>query len=766
MIELRIGVGDLAHFIHRRGDLHQHFDDPTTALEGSTTQRVYQSKIKETDHHYETEVVVSRSYEWEDFRLKVDGRIDGIRRESTDLVIVEEIKATRTQLQDLKGNVEFTHIAQARLYAGMLDSENGLSPTVVRLTYIHPDTQQAISIDEKYSVAQLHDFFTSTCLQYLKWMKKVRSRVIDRNTFAKDQKFPFEKYNPGQYNAARHLYRAYRENDHFLWEAATGTGKTISTLYPALKAMGSDQIDRVVFVTARNTGQRIARENLNLLYEDNPALTYVNVSAKQEMCVIEGMPCDPETCEYAKRYYDRMWDAREKLLTRRKIDKSAINSIARADKVCPFELSLDAAEWADVVIGDYNYVFDPRVSLQRLHSRMFDRVTVLIDEAHRLTDRVCEMLSCSVSTAILHEAIVGARNHALVRALDRIQRLLESIRDSSRLKDGEIEVTESMGSFWTSVEGVVRLLDRLPTEEFSHEAVQECLFELIGFQLAKERVNDDEYMWVLSADESSTILNLRCLLPSSWIASVMKRYHSSIRFSGTLSPAALINEIHGIEGSSYVTSSTADDSRFGVFVVPDISTYYRDRVATANQLGGLLSRIQAEALGNWLVAFPSFEYMQLLHDAMSNPEDVLMQEREMTREERDEYIERLKPNGNKLAFVVMGGVFTESVDFDKESLTGVVVVGPGIPPQSVTREKTKTRHHEGYEVAYRQPAMTRVVQAAGRVVRGEADRGIVVLVDPRFTQPAFNEYFPRHWEAHLCKSDRLPRAIGEFWRIA
>lgn len=764
MTELQIGVGDLAHFIHRRGDLYRHFDDPTTAIEGTRAQQSYQAKFKETDHLYETEVFVSRSYEWNGFRLKVDGRIDGLRNCPTDGPMVEEIKATRISAESVKDGVGSTHIAQAKLYAGMLEFENRPDAVLVRLTYVNPDTKGSTSIDDSFTVDQLDEFFTTTCNKYLNWIKHVQTRVNERNRLAKDQQFPFSKYNPGQYLAARHIYRALRGKDDFLWEAATGTGKTISTLFPALKAMGTEQIDRVVFITARNTGQRVARENLDLLHKDNPALTYVNVSAKQEMCLYEGEPCNPETCEYAKGYYDRMWDARERLLERRKIDKAAINNVARTSKVCPFELSLDAAEWADVVLGDYNYVFDPRVSLQRLHSKMFDRVTVFVDEAHRLTDRVSEMLSCSISTSSLQSAIDGCRNHSLVRVLDRIKRFIESLRLSQELSEGEIEVTELIGGFWSALDAFVRLLDRLPDEDFNPEPIQECIFELIAFQLARDRVNDNEYMWVLAIDDAATVLSLRCLIPKSWISAVMKRYHSSIRFSGTLSPAPLINELHGLDGSTYITSSRVNDSRFGVFVVPDISTYYRDRVDTKGQLANLLAAIHSHALGNWLIAFPSFEYMQLVWESMADKEGMLLQQREMTRESRDEFIEQLEPEGHCLAFVVMGGIFTESVDIDTECLTGVVVVGPGIPPQSVIREKTKTLHHEGYEVAYRQPAMTRVIQAAGRVVRNEADRGVVVLVDPRFTQLEFSDYFPRHWNPQLCMGGKVAGAISEFWR--
>ena len=764
MIELRIGVGDLAHFIHRRGDLHQHFDDPTTAIEGSTGHRIHQTKIKETDSRYETEVSVSRTHSWDEFQLKVEGRIDGLIRKSSDFVLVEEIKATRALHEELKTNVGSTHVAQAKLYAAMLQSEVKKNTTVVRLTYINPDTQNPISQDSEYTEHELNEFFESTCNKYLAWIKKARTRVAARNVQAEHQNFPFDTYNDGQYSAARHIYRALRDRDHFLWEAATGTGKTISSLYPAVKAMGSDQIDRIVFVTARNTGQRIVRQNLDLLHKHNSALTFVNISAKQEMCFFEGMPCDPESCEYAKGYYDRMWDARETLLERRAIDKQTINAVARSAKVCPFELSLDAAEWADVVIGDYNYVFDPRVGLQRLHSKLFSRVTVLIDEAHRLTGRVCEMLSCSITIEAIDEAIAVATNHVAIRALDRVRRFIHTLREEFLQSSGEIEVMNSMGRFWSSVDSVLEALDRLPNKEFSNELVLKCIYELVGFQSAKDRVNDDDYMWVLTRTDDTTELSLRCLLPGSWISSILKRYHSSVRFSGTLSPADLINEAHGVEGAVHITQSLSDEARFGVFVVPDISTYYRDRQTTANQIVELLSNIQAQALGNWLVAFPSFEYMQLIFNLMADEEEVFMQEREMSREEREEYIEKLTRYGNKLAFCVMGGVFTESIDFDSDTLTGVVVIGPGIPPKSVAREKVKTNHNDGFELAYRQPAMTRVIQAAGRVVRGESDRGMVILIDPRFTQPKYIEYFPGHWNPSVCKSNELPRAIREFWQ--
>ena len=766
-MQVTISVRDLATFVHRRGDIDDRADNPTTAREGIDTQRSYQDQIKQANANYETEVRVSEEWTEDAITLHVSGRADGVSVDDEldgKRLLVEEIKTTRKPVHDIPLCDRSVNEAQLRLYAAMLRREHDVSSITARLTYIHPDTGDAEQLDQDESDLSLEGYFEDTAHRYCEWVKQVVDRVQQRNNAASKQAFPYPSYNQNQLQLARHGFMSLRDEANLLMEAPTGTGKTMAAAFPAVKAMGEKELDRVVFATARTTGQQAAAEAFGQLQAQNDALVQVTVSAKERVCLTPGAACRPEECEYAKGHYDRVRDAAANLMRRRHVTRSAIDAVAKSDKVCPFELSLDVAEWSDAVICDYNYVFDPLVQLSRLHSRLFSRVGLLVDEAHRVTERVRDMLSCRFDLDAFENAMEAIPGSVIGERLQNILRLLENILASSLPSDGEIALNDIDLNFMTLVERFFDANEPIPNSSQESDVVRQAIYTLFRLRAIWPicEDNQEKFVWLLTRSEQARLVELRCLLPDGWIRDVVESYHGSIRFSGTLSPGELFNEEHGLEGPIKLAKLAPNARRLSVQLVPDISTYYNERQLTAPRLAQLIDQVQEVSQGNWLVAFPSFVYLELVLSQVANSEAVIAQKSQMSLEEREDFLNQLALDSGRMAFVVMGGVFTESIDIEQTSLEGVMVISPGIPPRSLERERLLAVSPNGYEIAYRRPAMTRVIQAAGRVVRGEKDRGVVVLVDPRFTRSEFGNYFPSHWQPQIVKSENLIENIAAF----
>ena len=731
-------------------------------------QKQYQGKRKSKYPSYEVEQKVEYAYEGSSITLIVSGRIDGVYEKSElsgSVHVVEEIKTTRVDPEDIVLSTRSVNEAQLKLYAAMWLANSKESRQIhTELAYIHPDTGAVNQSTHEYTQEDLNSYLISTCKTYVDWLEKIKARVEKRNLQASSQSFPYPKYNEDQQRLARHCYQSLRDSQSILFEAPTGSGKSMTASFPGIKSMGEGQLDRLVFCTARTTGQQAANDAFTTLQEQNDELTITTVSAKERVCLTPGAACRPEECQYAKGHYDRIRDATENLLLRRLVNRNAIETIARNFRVCPFELSLEAAEWSDAIVCDYNYIFDPFVQLSRIHSRLFERVGLLVDEAHRLTDRVREALSCTFDIDQLEQLASMDLSTELKSSVLKLVVDLSNELDAQVGQYGESMVESLRCEIQSRVELLIDTLERPENHVELPEEARDQIFQFYQFQTIweiKERATH-KFAWHLQRTDQVATLELRCLSPDDWIRETIERYHGSVRFSGTLSPGYLYNEEHGVEGPCLQARITPNAERLGVYLVPNLSTFYRDRQHTAAELAALLEKVRLTRDGNWLVAFPSFQYMNLVIEHMPDHDSLLVQEPSLNLDEREEFINLLAIGKQLLGFVVMGGVFTESVDFEHSSLEGVVAVSPGIPPRSLERDRIQELSENGYEIAYRKPAMVRVVQAAGRVFRNEMDRGIVVLIDARFTRREFSRYFPSHWVPQVVNSGELINVINSF----
>lgn len=761
-MKVSIGVAELATFVHRRGDINYRFEESTQMLEGIKAQQRYQEQQLKSFEDYRREHRLSQPFDYEGLQLTVSGRADGII--NRPIALVEEVKTTRKSVDNVFQSRGIEHVAQARLYAAMLvTDEPEIHDCEVKVTYIHPDSMSSKSFMETLNRNELQQFFVETCTHFATFIKSVLQRIEQRNALAVRQDMPFTTVAEEQMNLARRVYMSIRDHEDLMFEAPTGTGKTITTLFPAVKAMGSEHTDRVIYTTARTTGQRIVHETMKSLSERNEHLRSIVITAKDLICFTPGATCAPEYCDFAKGHFDRVQAARDDLLAHPAIDQKLVELVARSHKVCPFALSLDAAEWCDVVVGDYNYVFDPFVALQKLHTRFFKHVTVLVDEAHRLGSRVTEMLSAELRLESLIRVIAECPLQDIRAVSQQLVRWIEDTATNSSSSDEEFEIPIIEEKFWQLLDAFLVVCEEVDMES-THKSLFQCWSDILRFNDAKDRYETESYICLMRREDEDLVIVLRCIAPGSWIRGVLREYSGSVRFSGTLSPPKVFEESHGVSGPFVKTQNEPDSHRFGVMLIPDISTYWNDRERSIAEIVDVIEDVRASTDENWLVAFPSFEYLDRVYSAINNLTDhVLRQEAHMTVDERAEFIEWLNEPKARVGLTVMGGVFTESVDFDPRALAGVIVIGPSIPPTSLELEKVRASSELGFELAYRQPAMNRVVQAAGRVVRNVTDRGVIVLVDPRFTRSEYQQYFPRHWDPQIVKSSQVRVALSQFW---
>ena len=747
-----VGVRELAAFVHRRGDLHYRYDRATTAVEGIGAQRRAQRGRPET---YRREAPAEATLTRHGVALTVRGRIDGFDPEAG---LIEEFKTTRSDIERLHAHLGHLHLAQLRLYAGLVGRER--ESWRLRLAYLRPDDGSSWHVEETVTREAAVDYLARTVDAYAAWLAGRFAHATRRDAVLGDLAFPFDEFRDHQRRMARGAFRAFRDAGQLLVEAPTGSGKTVSMLYSALRAMGAGRVDRTVFLTARGTGQRAAEDALARCGAGD-RVSAVTVTAKDRICFQPGTPCDPAHCEYARGYFDRMPAAREALLGKGLVARERVEEVAREHAVCPFELSLDAAAWTDVVICDYNYVFDPVVRLRRLVTHASGRAGLLVDEAHQLAARTSEMLSVSMQRRACLNALEDAPT-ALKGRLRSVDRALLKLRRTEA--DGPIARPAAL----------LRALERLlvtaaEVDLAASPAARTFLGDGYRFVAGAGWFDETDYRYLLVTEGRDITVRMTCLSPAAHIADVLDGFHGAVRFSGTLSPPALFQALHG--QSEAARSGRVDagfpEEALGVFVVPDVSTYYRDRARTLDALVGVVRAVTEAAPGNYLVALPSFAYVDLLTPvlAAASPFRVAPQRPGMPDAERARFLEELSGlDAPCIGAVVMGGVFAESVDFDGGALRGVIVVGPGLPPPSTERELVAERFgDDGFTVAYLQPAMAKVVQAAGRAVRGPADRGVVVLVDPRFTEARCRAFFPGHWRPERVRAAEVGAVVAAFW---
>lgn len=756
---IALSVRGLVEHVFRSGSLDSGFRTTSTLTEGTKAHQRIQKQYNEQDRK---EVYLSAEIVHGDLLFVVDGRCDGLLAGEDGGITIDEIKSTAMDITTITEDMYPVHWAQAKFYAYMHAVMNGVPQLRVRLTYVQVDTEEQLRFEQEVSLEELEIFVREIVARYAPY-----AHMLHRNKRLRDESivrlaFPFSAYRDGQRKLVGSVFKSIDEGRKLFAKAPTGIGKTISTLFPAIKAIGQGKIQHLFYLTARTITRTAAEEALSMMRSQGLKLQSVTLTAKDKICFQDEVDCRKEKCVYADGYYDRINGAILDVLSNETlITRPIIEQYARKHTVCPFEFSLDAAYAADAVICDYNYVFDPRISLKRLSGEHKHQTALLIDEAHNLIDRAREMFSALLvkkEFLELEREFKGGRSdlHAAAKAINKWFIQLRKQSDEQRVvtKEQPAELAELMEVFVIQAErelagnglgaGSTRLL--------------ETYFAALGY-LRISKLYDESYVCYAEVVRNDVRLKLFCLNPAHLLKQMGKGYKAHVYFSATLSPLSYYMDMLGAEEEDYsiTLSSPFAKEQWEVSVVP-LSTRYADREHTKAPLVSLLQNLVGQRPGNYLFFFPSYEYMNGVYEAFTSDHEgisTLLQTSDMPEEERESFLASFNADNDRalVGFAVMGGIFSESVDLVGDRLQGVVVIGVGMPQIGLERNLIKSYFDEegrrGFDYAYVYPGINKVLQAGGRLIRSEKDRGVLLLVDDRYLQPQYQRLMPEEWQIGL-----------------
>jgi DNA excision repair protein ERCC-2 len=756
-VEYDISVRELAEFVHRRGDLGSEstFRRSDRALEGMKGhKRIQQAR----GNDYRPEVPVERSFVKGEVSLRVIGRVDGIVDGLNPLV--EEIK---TVDPGWSRQADPVHWAQLRIYAGILALERAWSHASLQLTYLELDTNQIFLFREETPRRVLIEFLNETMNEWFSWLIPHIEWIGQRDASRKKAPFPFTNFRAGQRELARSVYRAVQNKLTLFVEASTGMGKTMATLYPAIKALPVISDDKIFYLTAKTPGRLAAQDALQKLRDIGVQVRSVSLTAKAKICFApDASGCDPATCPFRKGYYDRYKPAMRELLATQRLDSDNISIVARKHQVCPFELSLDVSNWVDVIIGDYNYVFDPTVRLQRYFGEGRAKHVILIDEAHNLVDRSREMYSASLAVDDLSVAAeayeartAGKARRVLDAARDQLTALMKSastgVPRPKPYHRGAFAAEAVPQSFIATLRSLAEALEAFLLEQPSRETTLSWLepyFAVHRFLQVSDAFDETYRMIVDPGNQSVTLF---CLDPSTRLAQTLKGLRTAVFFSGTLSPLDYFIDVLGgsAESAKSCYASPFRSDQMTVRVAP-LNISFQERARSMDSVVEAVRRHLRDNPGNNLIYCPSLAYLDQLHQKLTGLGIASFSQRAgMAESERESFLAKFTNGTGSVGLAVLGGIFAEGIDLPGEQLIGVIVIGVGLPGLSIERDLLVAyfdqKERPGFDYAYRYPGMQRVLQAVGRLIRSENDQGATLLVDRRFLEPRYISLFPIWW---------------------
>lgn len=776
--QVRISVRALVEFVLRSGDIDNRRSGAAQKDAMAAGTRIHKKIQKRMGGNYRAEVPLKYTVldEEEDIELLVEGRADGIFEED-GIVTIDEIKGVYMDLERLAEPVA-VHMAQAMCYGYFYCCDRDLDGVRIQLTYCNLETEEIRRFHEDRSKEELEVWFRSVIHEYFKWARYLCHHELQRNQSISGLEFPFP-YREGQRDLAVAVYKTISRKKRLFIQAPTGIGKTLSTIFPAVQAMGAGKASKVFYLTAKTITRTVAEEAFRILRSRGLVFTAVTITAKEKLCPMEKAECNPEACPYAKGHFDRVNEAVFDILhLEQEMDRETVLRYAEKYRVCPFEFCLDISSWTDGIICDYNYVFDPNVRLKRYFADgASGDYLFLVDEAHNLVSRAREIYSASVYKEDFLEVkrIIKGKSPRLERQLDRCNKLLLSMKrecgDWQLLED----VTGLTAGIMTAFSYMETFMEEFP--EFpERETVLDFYFCLRDFLNVYEELDGHYRIYEENREDGSFLVRLFCVDPSRLLSRCMDQGASTILFSATLLPVRYYKTL--LSGNQedyavYVNSPFPEENHL-LMVAEDVSSRYTRRSPSEYRKVADYIRIVTQSRpGNYMVFFPSYQYMDEIEEILEEEPlkaDLLVQGQGMGEAEKTEFLEEFeKERSHSLAaFCVMGGVFSEGIDLKEERLIGVIVVGTGLPMVCVEQEVLKGYFDEteekGFDFSYQYPGMNKVLQAAGRVIRTPGDRGVILLLDDRFLRRDHLELFPREWEHfQVVNRGNAARCLEDFW---
>ncbi|WP_270426071.1 ATP-dependent DNA helicase [Blautia intestinalis] len=774
---VRISVRNLVEFILRNGDLvsGSSASDKEAMLKGSRLHRKIQ---KQMGSHYQPEVSLKKDTEYDDLILRVEGRADGIFSQD-DRFCIDEIKGVYKNLELMEEPVP-VHRAQALCYAWIYLDEHEMEEIDVQMTYAHLDTEVIKRFRETLTRAELKQWYEELTDSYHRWLAYQIEWRKKRNESMENLEFPFA-YRKGQREMVSGIYHAISKKEQIFIQAPTGVGKTMSAVFPAVRAIGQGMAETVFYLTARTITRTVAQDAFEILRDRGLLFKVVTITAKEKLCFCDKPECDPEKCPYAKGHYDRINDAVYELwTTEQSFDRETLLRHAQKRQVCPFEMSLDLAIWMDGVICDYNYVFDPNVCLKRFFGEnVSGNYLFLIDEAHNLVDRGREMYSASIclDDVIETRKFVKPYSQKLWKKLGKVKKQMEELKQNC----SEWKVQENAGVLPVSLLSVQGELDQLLEEPPSQELVDGILdfyFEVRDFLNISELVDDNYVVYTAFGEDGRFYEKLFCVNPAENLQKCLDKGNSTVFFSATLLPLQYYRKMLSTRSENFgmYVESPFEQSKRLLMICRDVSSKYTRRgYEEYHKIAEYIARMSWQKKGNYMVFFPSYRLMEDVYQVYQDEFSVswvrcISQHASMTELEREEFLNEFTEESEEtlVGFCVMGGIFSEGIDLIGDRLIGTAVVGTGLPQVSCEREILKDYYDEkgeqGFDYAYRYPGMNKVLQAAGRVIRTKEDTGTILLLDERFLNRDYRNLFPGEWSnAGTCTLGNVEKYLQAFW---
>ena len=766
MKPFKVSVRKVVEFVLRCGDIDSRYVDGSAMQDGARVHRKIQKTMGEA---YQSEVALSLETEAGGIPILLQGRADGVLTGPDGTVTVDEIKATTLSLERLYEQQSTLHLGQAKCYAYMLLASMEEPPDAVtlQLTYYQLETEEIERHTFVVTKEELSAFFHDLMERYSEWIRFERGWKEIRTESAKAVCFPFPAYRKGQRELAKAVYQTVLEKKKLYAQAPTGIGKTLSTIFPSVKAVGEGKTEKIFYLTAKTVTRAVAEDSIRLLAGNGLRFKSVTLRAKNKICFCEEPVCNPDACRYARGHYDRVNDALLELLQNNDlVTPAVVEKYAHKHTVCPYELALDVSLWADMVVCDYNHVFDPVVYLRRFFNNDAGDYVFLIDEAHNLVDRVRDMYTTEVRASAFRQLRKQLKEEKTAPSVQLRKAAGSVIKYLSDVKKALGEKQQSTEKEPDALLGVLLKVFAQAAEEWLaaekyhlsplQNEVLELFFQVRGF-LDIAELYDERYVTLTEAFGHELVRTLLCLDPSEIIRQKLKLAQASVLFSATLTPLPYYREILGGEEGDYLMAlpSPYEQERLLLLAHGGISTKYTDRERSCQPIADLLYAATAQKKGNYMVYFPSYAYLQQVYARFTETYPAvrtLLQEGTMEEAERTLFLEQFDRENPEtlLGFCVLGGIFSEGIDLKGERLVGTVIVGVGLPRLSMRQDLIRTYFNQkngmGYEYAYVYPGMNKVLQAAGRVIRSESDYGMVLLVDSRFHTEAYQRLYPAHWK--------------------
>lgn len=813
MHTIRISVRNLVEFILRSGDIISSstgIRDAEAMQEGTRIHKKIQNRMPSS---YRPEVSLKYTSQFSkdglDFSICVEGRADGIfpdsilpsdaefpieqlsagddatEETSTETIFIDEIKGIYRELSTLEAPIP-VHRAQALCYAYIYATEHTLDCMGIRMTYCYIPTEEVRYFYERISYEELALFYEELLEEYAKWIAWQIRWQQQRNDSLHALEFPFP-YREGQAKLVKGVYQSILREKRLYIEAPTGVGKTIATVFPSVKAMGESLAEKIFYLTAKTITRTVAENTFSLLAEHGTSLKCITLTAKDKICILDKAKCHPATCPQANGHFDRVNDAVFDLLTHENlITRELVAHYAEKHEVCPFEMGLDTATWCDVIIGDYNYAFDPDSHLKRFFSEESGKdYLFLIDEAHNLVSRAREMYSATLikEDFLALKRMVKTKSKKLTAGLDSGNRGMLELK---RKCDDMLTCTPAM------IDGLIGKLLRLHSifEDFLQNSAlderdipEETMEHILDFYFSlrafinRYELLDDNYLIYCDYNEQGEFqLHLQCMVPSANLDSYLSKGRAVIFFSATLLPIHYYREqLAGREDdyAIYAPSPFPEENRL-LMIGRDVSTKYTLRgPAMYQRIASYIIQFVHARTGNYMVFFSSYRMMEDIYEYVASalddisPCEIIMQNASMSEEEREEFLSHFEESPDKtvIALCVLGGIFGEGIDLKQERLIGAVIVGTGLPMVCNENELFRNFFKEsGFSYAYQYPGMNKVLQAAGRVIRTIQDRGVILLLDERFLQQSYQALFPREWFPHYVVTQQsMQKHLQDFW---